>query len=156
MRRGSGAQGGSLKLLTGLCVVLALAGLGACSSKHKPRVLVPLALVDGGVILPAITATEQGTQAYQAKQFDEAKKYFEQAVTIAPQSGQAHYNYALALNALGETEAARKQFIEAANLAPGDKVIWDSPVLSPYGNPETEEKKIPAPQNPNRRSVGGR
>ena len=62
----------------------------------------------------------------------------------------------MALNKLGETEAARKQFLEAANLAPGDKVIWDSPVLSPYGNPEIEEKKVAAPQNPNRRSMGGR
>ena len=44
-----------------------------------------------------------------------------------------------------------------ANLAPGDKIIWDSPPLSPYGNPELEEKKVAAPQNPNHRSgMGGR
>ena len=88
-----------------------------------------------------VTLTEQGTQAYQAKQFDDAKNYFSQAVAAAPQSGPAHYNYALALNALGDSEQARQQFMEAANLAPGDKVIWDSPALRPYGNPESPKKK---------------
>jgi hypothetical protein len=46
----------------------------------------------------------------------------------------------LALNALGDTEQARQQFLEAANLAPGDKVIWDSPALRPFGNPDSPKK----------------
>ena len=137
-----------------LGVPLLVLGVTACS-KNKAKPLVPLAL-EAGVPPRAIALNEQGTQAYQGRQYEEAKKYFAQTVDVAPQSGPAHYNYALALNKLGETEAARKQFLEAANLAPGDKIIWDSPVLSPFGNPETEEKKVPAPQNPNRRSVGGR
>ncbi|MEQ1794701.1 MAG: tetratricopeptide repeat protein [Nitrospira sp.] len=149
-----------MKFLATVCGVMALVGLVACSSKSKQKVLVPLALLDGGVKPQAISATEQGTQAYQTKQFEEAKKYFEQAVTAAPQSGEAHYNFALALNKLGDSEAARKQFIEAANLAPGNKIIWDSPPLSPFGDPELEEKKVAAPQNPNHRSgmggMGGR
>lgn len=116
-----------------LGVILVLMGMTACSPKRKP--LVPLALTDGGVKPQAMTLTEQGTQAYQAKQFEDAKKYFEQAVAAAPQSGQAHYNYALALNALGDSEVAQKHFLEAADLAPGDKTIWDSPALAPYGNP---------------------
>jgi tetratricopeptide (TPR) repeat protein len=134
--------------------VLLLVGLVACS-KNKAKPLVPLAL-ETGVKPQAVTLTEQGTQAYQTKQFDEAKQYFLQAVTAAPQSGPAHYNYALVLNALGQTEEARKHFIEAANLAPGDKVIWNSPPLSPYNNPESELKvKTPIPQNPNRRGGPG-
>jgi Tfp pilus assembly protein PilF len=147
-------QGGTMKFLTTICVVLALVGMGACSSKPKPRVLVPLALVDGGVKPQAITATEQGTQAYQSKQFEEARKYFEQAVTIAPQSGQAHYNYALALNALGDTEVARQHFVEAANLAPGDKTIWDSPALSPYGNPAAPKAYKEHPYGTARPGIG--
>ncbi|HSN04270.1 MAG TPA: tetratricopeptide repeat protein, partial [Nitrospira sp.] len=130
----------------------------ACT-KSKVKQLVPLPL-ESGAPQQAISLNEQGTHAYQAGEFDEAKKYFAQTVAAAPQSGPAHYNYALALNALGETEAARRQFIEAANFAPGDKIIWDSPALSPYGNPESEEKKVAAPQNPNRRGgmggMGGR
>lgn len=125
-----------------LGVILLLMGMAACSSKPKAKPLVPLALIDGGVKPQAITLTEQGTQAYQTKQFEDAKKYFEQAVAAAPQSGHAHYNYALALNALGDSETARQHFVEAANLAPGDKTIWDSPALSPFGNPTSSNKKI--------------
>lgn len=129
---------------------------GVACSRNKEKPLAPLAL-EPGVKLQAVTLTEQGTQAYRGRHFEEAKGYFSQAVTAAPQSGPAHYNFALALNALGETAAARDHFIEAANLAPGDKVIWDSPPLSPFGNPEAEEKvKTGPPQNPNRRGVGGR
>ena len=123
----------ALSLVMTLMVVL---GLAACAKKTRP--LVPLAL-DRGVVPQAVTLTEQGTQAYQAKQFQEAKQYFSQAVTAAPQSGQAHYNYALVLNALGDADEARQHFIEAANLAPGDKTIWDSPALHQYGNPQTEK-----------------
>lgn len=115
--------------------VVAMVGIVACSSsKGKP--LVPLAL-ETGAAPQAVTLTEQGAQAYQGRQFDEAKAYFSQAVTAAPQSGPAHYNYALALYALGDSEQARKHFMEAANLAPGDKVIWDSPALHQFGNPES-------------------
>lgn len=125
---------GAMKFLSLLCVVFLLGGAVACS-KNKAKPLVPLAL-ESGVKSQAVVLTEQGTQAYQARQFDDAKKYFSQAVAEAPQSGPAHYNYALALNALGDTEQARQQFVEAANLAPGDKVIWDSPALRPFGSPD--------------------
>lgn len=137
-----------------LGVLVLLTGVAACSA-NKAKPLVPLAL-EAGVPPRAISLNEQGTQAYQGRQFEEAKKYFSQTVETVPQSGPAHYNYALALNKLGETETARKQFIEAANLAPGDKVIWNSPPLSPFGDPEVIEKKLPAPQNPNHRGMGGR
>lgn len=148
-------QGRAATYLALLGVLLLLVGVGACS-KSKAKRLVPLAL-EAGVSQQALSLNEQGTQAYRVREFDEAKKYFAQTVAAASQSGPAHYNYALALNALGETEAARKQFIEAANLAPGDKIIWDSPALSPFGNPEVEEKtKAGSPQNLNRRGIGGR
>ena len=128
-------RGGAMKYLPMLGVILLLVGAVACSwSKAKP--LVPLAL-EPGVKAQAVTLTEQGTQAYQARQFDDAKNYFSQAVVLAPQSGPAHYNYALALNALGDTEHARPEFMEAANLAPGDQVIWDSPALRPFGDPKS-------------------
>lgn len=144
-----------MKGLSLLGVVLLMMSGTACIKK-KGKVRVPLAL-DSTAKPLAITLTEQGTEAYQGRAFEEAKKYFSQAVTAAPESGAAHYNYALALNALGESEQARKHFIEAANWAPGDKVIWDSPPLAPYGNPEVEEKvNTGPPQNLNRRGIGGR
>ena len=146
-------RGGAMKYLSILGVILLLVGSVACS-KSRAKPLVPLAL-EPGVKPQAVTLTEQGTQAYQAKQFDDAKNYFSQAVAEAPQSGPAHYNHALALNAVGDTEQARQQFMEAANLAPGDKVIWDSPALSPYGNVESPKKKFIPPTAPGRQGMGG-
>lgn len=126
-----------MKFLSILGALVLLLAVGACS-KQKAKPLVPLAL-ESGAKPQAITLTEQGTQAYQGQQFDQAKMLFSQAVAAAPQSGPAHYNYALALYSLGDTEEARQHFLEAANLAPGDKTIWDSPALRQYGNPTGEK-----------------
>jgi tetratricopeptide (TPR) repeat protein len=138
---------GAVQYLYTLGMIVLFIGATACSFMSKPKPLVPLAL-ESGVKPQVVTLTEQGTEAYHAKQFDEAKNYFSQAMAEVPQSGPAHYNYALALYALGDTEHARQQFMEAANLAPGDKVIWDSPALRPYGNPEAPRKsKLPLGAN---------
>lgn len=141
-----------MKAWSVIMAVLIVVGLTGCMKKARP--LVPLAL-DRGAIPQAVTLTEQGTQAYQAHQFQEAKQYFSQAVTVAPQSGQAHYNYGLVLNALGDVDDARQHFIEAANLAPGDKVIWDSPALHQYGNPQTEKAMKEHPTTTSRPTFGG-
>jgi tetratricopeptide (TPR) repeat protein len=94
-----------------------------------------LAGLYSGASAQAVALNTQGAQAFQGGKLAEAKNYFAQGIKAVPDSGQAHYNYALTLNALGETDAARQHFIEAANLAPGDKVIWDSPALRPFGSP---------------------
>ena len=143
----------AMKYLSLLGAIFLLFGVTACAFMDKEKPLVPLAL-ESGVKPQAVTLTEQGAQAYHAKQFNEAKNYFSQAVAEAPQSGPAHYNYALALNNVGETEQARQQFMEAANLAPGDKVIWDSPALRPYGNVETPKRKL-IPPGAGRQGLGG-
>ncbi len=145
-------RGSAMKYLSLLGMVLLLIGAVGCS-KSKAKPLVPLAL-ESGVKPQAVALTEQGTQAYQARQFDDAKNYFSQAVAAAPQSGPAHYNYALALNALGETEQARQQFVEAANLAPGDKVIWDSPALRPFGSPDSPKAYKEHPVGTSRPGIG--
>jgi tetratricopeptide (TPR) repeat protein len=133
--------------------LLLLIGAVACATE-KAKPLVPLAL-DAGVTPQAVTLTEQGTKAYQGRQFEEARTYFSQAMAAAPQSGQAHYNYALALYSLGDTEQARQHFLEAANLAPGDKVIWDSPALRQYGNPQASKPFKEHPTGTTRPVFGG-
>lgn len=142
----------AMKYLSLLGVVLLLFGSVACT-KSKAKPLVPLAL-ESGVKPQAVSLTEQGMQAYQSRQFEDAKKYFSQAMDLAPQSGPAHYNYALALNALGDTEQARQQFLDAANLAPGDKVIWDSPALRPFGSPEGPKVHKEHPVGTSRPGIG--
>lgn len=142
----------TIQRLAIMSIALLLVGVTACSQKRKP--LVPLVL-DSEVKAQAAALTEQGTHAYQAQQYEEAKQYFEQAMAAAPQSGPAHYNYALALNALGDSEVARQHFLEAANLSPGDKTIWDSPALSPYGNPDNKNRTKARPYGTHRPNFGG-
>src|SRR4029078_7690415 len=89
-------------------VLVVIVGLTGCAKKGRP--LVPLAL-DRGATPRAVTLPKQGTQAYQTKQFDAAKQYFSQAVAADPQSGQTHYNYALALNALGDVDVGPADFL---------------------------------------------
>ena len=147
-------MGSHLRKVTVLAVVfLLVVGFTACSSKRKP--LIPLTLADPGANQQAVVWTEQGTQAYQSSQFQEAKQYFEQAVAAMPESGQAHYNYALALSALGHAAESRQHFLEAANLAPGDKIIWDSPALAPYGDPTTKSRTKDRPYGTQRPTFGG-
>jgi len=124
-----------LRLLGAITMLTLLCGLPACSSTEKPKPRAPLA-VGPGVSPAVVKLTQQGTQAYQAGQYDQAQSFFEQAVSLAPTSAEAHYDLGLSLFARGDTDRARDQFIEAANLAPGNKVIWDSPALRPFGSPE--------------------
>lgn len=114
----------------------------ACSSSQpeKPKMRTPLPLPMSASAV-AVQANEQGTKAYQSRQFDAAKVSFEQTVAAAPDSGEAHYNLGLTLFAMGDNDAAREHFMEAANLAPGNKVIWDSPALRQYGSPDPNIRK---------------
>jgi tetratricopeptide (TPR) repeat protein len=119
-----------------MVVLLLAGGLSACASEsRKVKAREPLMLLPSAAP-NAQQLTSQGSSAYLAGRYDEAKTLFTQAVSVAPNSGEARYNLGLALFKLGDTEAAREQFIQASNLAPGNKVIWDSPALSPYSTPD--------------------
>ena len=126
-------------VLTGLAMVLVAGWLSACASEPKAKGRQPLPLAPNAP-QAAQQATSQGTTAYLAGQYEEAKAAFVQAVSAAPNSGEAHYNLGLALFKLGDTDVAREHFMQAANLSPGNKVIWDSPALSAYGAVESTNK----------------
>ena len=132
-----------MRVISMILTSLMLCVLPACSSTEKPKLRLPLP-VSSSVPQAVITASQQGTRAYAGGQYEEAKTQFELAAAGAPNSAEAHYNLGLALFALGDTDQAREHFMEAANLAPGNKVIWDSPALRPFGSPDptiTKQKK---------------
>ena len=58
-----------------------------------------------------------------------AEQAFRQALAIDATSAEAHYNLAVTLDRMGNKAEAKRHYIQAANLAPGNKVIWDSPPL---------------------------
>lgn len=139
-----------------LLALLLVSGLSACASEQKVKVREPLPL-SPSVAPNAQQFTSQGSSAYLAGRYDEAKGLFAQAVSAAPSSGEAHYNLGLALFKLGDTDTARDHFIQAANLAPGNKIIWDSPALSPYSspNPNIPKKEKEHPYANSRPTFGG-
>ncbi|MEK7293570.1 MAG: tetratricopeptide repeat protein [Nitrospirota bacterium] len=128
-----------ISVITMLAVLL-VSGLSACASESKVKAREPL-MLSPNLAQTAQQHTSQGSSAYSAGRYDEAKSHFVQAVSVAPNSGEAHYNLGLALFKLGDTDAAREQFLQAGVLAPGNKVIWDSPAHSPYGSPDANLPK---------------
>ena len=118
-----------------LMVIVPFVWMGGCTFSEKT---VPLKPLEVGLDVPqqADAWTRQGMREYEQGRYDDAKALFGQVVAESPKSGEAHYNFALALYALGKSREAKEHFLTAASLAPGHKVIWDSPPLRPHGSPE--------------------
>ena len=91
-----------------------------------------------GVSAPAVQHNEAGILAYEQSQWEQARQHFEAAITAAPSLAEAHFNLGMALYKLRAFKDGDQHFIEAANLAPGNKVIWDSPALKHVTVPEKE------------------
>jgi Flp pilus assembly protein TadD len=77
----------------------------------------------------AATQIEKGNALFSSRNFAGAEDAFRQALIADSMSAEAHYNLAVTLDRVGQQAEARKHYMEAANLAPGNKVIWDSPPL---------------------------
>ena len=141
--------------------LLAILALSGCSFFNPPSPLRPTLPANNCQPLSVTKHNLAGIAHYKEQRLEPAKAEFLTAVEEGPTCAEAHYNLGLALNYLGEKEEARKHFIEAANLAPGNQVIWDSPALRPYGEPQKERKKkeTAAEKAPggfgNRGNVGG-
>lgn len=158
----SGTPGAIPFVESGIALGLVLScTLAACSLLNPPPALRP-ALPAKACKPPAVSQHNQiGIDLYKDRRLEAAKSEFLAAVAEGPKCAEAHYNLGLTLTYLGSKEEAREHFIEAANLAPGNQVIWDSPALRPYGEPQKEKKssKTAAEQAPggfgNRGSMGG-
>ncbi len=112
------------KTLVAALMAAALAGNG-CQSAPKRTVLPAPA----GTNTAAAHHNDEGMQAYEQGRWDTAQQHFVAAITAAPDLAEAHYNLGRTLYRLGAIREGDAHFITAANLAPGNKVIWDSPPL---------------------------
>lgn len=101
----------------------ALASIG-CQSAPKQK---PLLAAPPDTHAAAARHNDDGIQAYEQGQWDTAKQHFAEAIKAAPDLAESHYNMGKTLYRLGATREGDAHFITAANLAPGNKVIWDSP-----------------------------
>ena len=121
--------------------LLAILAVSGCSLLNPPSPLRPALPANNCQPLSVTKHNLAGMVHYKEQRLEPAKEEFLIAVEEGPKCAEAHYNLGLTLTYLGEKDEARKHFIEAADLAPGNQVIWDSPALRPYGEPQKEKKK---------------
>lgn len=81
---------------------------------------------------------DEGINAYQQSQWESAKQHFDAAIAVSPEFAEAHYNLGMALYRLKAIPEGDAHFIKAANLAPGNKVIWNAPPLRGVTVPDKE------------------
>ena len=121
------------EVLAILTLVGAMVGPG-CQSTAKRTVLTAPAHTD----VAAARHHEEGIHAYRRQQWESAKHHFEAAIAVSSEFAEAHYNLGMTLYRLNAMQEGDIHFIAAANLAPGNKVIWDAPPLRGVTIPEKE------------------
>ena len=143
---------GGLGLLLGCGGSSKEAGTEVCSLSN---VRVPLCATSNAAP-KVMAAIDYGNQLFAARRYEAASQKFRDALALEPDLPEAHYNLGLTLQYLGEREEMRRHFIQAANLAPGHKKIWDSPALKRYGDvPDRPISNTSAPVLPSIGGVGG-
>lgn len=122
----------------GWMVMVTVAVIG-CAGPRKAEVR-PLHAPDGTTAAVS-QQLERGNQLLLKEDWAGAREAYLATIGSDQSLAEAHYNLALALEKLGEKAEARKHYVAAANLAPGNKVIWDAPPLRKYDGELTLEKK---------------
>ncbi len=110
-----------------LRIILPLLFLMGCASQAAK---VPTMLAAPANTKPEVAAQlEKGNALFMSRDLAGAEQLFKQTIATDPTLAEAHYNLAVTLDRQGNQAEAKKHYIEAANLAPGHKIIWDSPPL---------------------------
>ena len=118
-----------------LSLILAcLIAVVACDS-GKPAVTTS-GSADTALMSPASSPgradNDEGVGHYKQGHWDVATDWFKKAVTADPNLAEAHYNLALSLDKSGKHEDATAAFKKAADLAPANPAIKDSPILKKH------------------------
>ena len=133
-----------------VCGLVFFVNLGCAPDKRAPlMVLDP----PPNTLTQVQTFLTEGNRLFREGRWGGAIQQFQAAVHEQPDLAEAHYNLALAIDRMGDRAGAKPHFIQAANLAPGNKVIWDSPPLRRYGN--VPDKPIDPATTPVLPGVGG-
>jgi Tfp pilus assembly protein PilF len=93
-----------------------------------------------GTTPAAAIAMDEGNRLFLARKWEAARAQYEAAIQAQPSLAEAHYNLALVLEILEGDDKARPHYMKAATLAPGHKVIWNSPPLRRHGDVESGTK----------------
>jgi Tfp pilus assembly protein PilF len=100
-----------------------------------------LAFADMGKTAPALKTAPgskaeshntEGIEHYNKGHWDVAQKHFMEAVKADPQSAEAHYNLALALDKAGDHKSATEHFKKALGMGENNPEIQNSAVLKAH------------------------
>jgi Tfp pilus assembly protein PilF len=130
-------------------IVLGLCGALGCASPKAP----PSSVLAAPTGSPSDTVAklEEGNRLFVTKDYARAEQSYRQTIAAHPTLAEAHYNLAVTLDRMGNRGEAKKHYMEAANLAPGNKVIWDSPPFRETGLTYDINKKSFLDPDPNAR-----
>ncbi|BFU96973.1 MAG: conserved exported protein of unknown function [Nitrospira sp.] len=114
--------------MSGVPWLMVLILLGGCASTmpHPPATVLP---APAGTNAEIRAQLERGNALFTSRDWAGAEKVFREVVSFDPSLAEAHYNLAVTLDHQGKQAEARTHYVDAANLAPGNKVIWDSPIF---------------------------
>lgn len=93
-------------------------------------------------------AMDRGNGLFASQDWSAAKEAYIAAIGMDPSLAEAHYNLALTLDQMGQKTEARKHYVQAANLAPGNKIIWNAPPLRKFDQDQDLSKKSFMDPNP--------
>jgi Tfp pilus assembly protein PilF len=136
-------MGGSKEVRMKVSLIVLIMGvfaIGCAASSDRPSSERTLR-APAGTTPQAVAAVEEGNRLFASQQWEAAKVQYEAAIKAQPSLAEAHYNLAMSLEKLGDKAAAKKHYIEAADLAPGNKVIWNAPPLRRHGEVGSVFKK---------------
>jgi Tfp pilus assembly protein PilF len=113
--------------------------LAGCAADQKAPIETLRA--PAGTSATVTEAMERGNGLFAAQDFNGAKEAYDAILKTDPSLAEAHYNLALTLDHMGDKTEARKHYVQAANLAPGNKVIWNAPPLRKFDRDQDLSKK---------------
>lgn len=101
---------------------LLLTGCASQASKSQAMLTAP-----AGTKPAVATQLETGNALFASRDYAGAEQAFRQTIAADSTLAEAHYNLAVTLDRQGHQAEAKKHYVEAANLAPGHKIIWNAP-----------------------------
>jgi len=129
-----------LKIYLVLILFLIIAGCASHNQHHHEEqpTLRPPENADS----VAAQALLEGNRFFSDHQWTAAIKKYKKAIQTQPSLAEAHYNLAVTLDQQGRFSESRLHYRKAADLAPGNKVIWNSPPFRQYETvePDTQEQ----------------
>jgi Flp pilus assembly protein TadD len=117
-------------------LILLFAEMSCTGSGQKAKDL-PLA-APAGASSSVTDSLTKGNTLFEAGQWEQARAQYELALTADATVAEAHYDLALTLDRLGRNNEAMTHYRKAADLAPGNRVIWNAP---PFRQVDTEVGK---------------